>query len=241
MAAPIWISHRGLSQQHDENSLPAFTAACKAGFPWLETDLHTTQDKHIVLSHDFTLDQLTSCSGNIADMTRAELENIRHRKGGAYLFLDEFLLRFAEQHWVFDIKPATATRTIRILSELLTLKKSLLSNITFLFWNKELEENFVTDFPGAICFSREPQCYRAGIAAVCGLPALGDIQKNKIYAIIPKVSLFPLLSKRVVLAFHRRGAQVIGYLPATAAEVQICLDAGVDYILSNDPPPASIH
>ena len=236
MTTPVWISHRGLSQQHDENTREAFKLACEAGYRWLETDLHSTKDDHIILSHDPQLDNSASCSGNISEMSRAELENISLKKGGRLLFLDEFMLEFKDQHWVFDIKPTSAVQTMKILAKILVNNKNLINKIVFLFWCKKQQEIFLHDVPQAVCFIRKAQCYQAGIASILGLPILGNIKKNQIYSIIPKLSGIPLINKRVVQTFHKRGAQVIGYLPADKAEVQLCLDAGVDYILSNDLP-----
>lgn len=236
MTTPIWISHRGLSQEHDENSLTAFAIACDAGFSWLETDLHSTRDNHIVLSHDPTLDTASPYSGNIGELTRAELEKVHLPKGGNYLFLDEFMMKFEKQHWVFDIKPATAAQTMNIISKILKNKISLLNKITFLFWNKKIEENFLNDFPDATCFAMETACYRAGIATLCGLPMLGNIQPDITYAISPKILGVSVMNKKIIHTFHQQGARVIGYLPATPDEAQLCLDAGVDYILSNDLP-----
>jgi len=236
MSTPIWISHRGLSQKYDENSQTAFNSACDAGFPWLETDLHCTKDDHIVLCHDSKLDMVASCSGRIAEMTRAELKKIQLKKGGYFLFLDEFIAEFKKQQWVFDIKPDTAAQTIKVISNLLIDDKSLLNKITFLFWNKKLQENFLKTFSNAICFSNRAQCYQSVIATLFGLSMLGNIKKNKIYAIIPRMFGLALINKRIVQSFHKRGAQVIGYLPSTKDEVQLCLDAGVDYILSDHRP-----
>lgn len=236
MSTPIWISHRGLSQEYDENSLTAFEIACEAGFSWLETDLHSTRDNHIVLSHDPQLGTASAHSGNIGEMTRAELEKVHLPKGGNYLFLDEFMIRFEKQHWVFDIKPETAAQTMESMRTILRNKIALLDKITFLFWNKKIEENFLIDVPDATCFARESACYRAGISSICGLPMVGKIQRDKTYAITPKKLGIPTVSKRIVQTFHHRGARVIGYLPATPHEVQLCINAGVDYILSNDHP-----
>lgn len=236
MSTPVWISHRGLSQRHDENSLEAFKRACEAGYSWLETDLHSTKDNHIILSHDPQVDHISCCSGKIAEMSRMELEKMQQKEGSQFLFLNEFMQEFNDQYWVFDIKPTSAAQTMQILSEIFLNNRILINKIVFLFWNKKQQRIFLNDFPEATCFVREAQCYQAGIASVLRLPILGNIKKNQIYSIIPKISGIPLISKRVVQAFHKRGAQVIGYLPADQAEVQLCIDAGVDYILSNDLP-----
>lgn len=232
----VWISHRGLSEEHDENTRSSFQRACEAGFSWLETDLHATGDEHIILCHDPELNHAACSMGKIEEMTRSQLEQVQLRKGEKLLFLDEFISEFNDQNWVFDIKPSTALQTINILKPLLTNNKKLLNKIVFLFWDKEQQSLFLNDFPEAICFPRESECYRAGIAILFGMAFLGNISKNKIYSIPPKLYGLPLLNKRITQAFHKQGAQVIGYLPETRVEIQQCLDAGVDYILCNHPP-----
>ncbi|MCW8931926.1 MAG: glycerophosphodiester phosphodiesterase family protein [Gammaproteobacteria bacterium] len=232
----VWISHRGLSQDHDDNTRSSFKLACDAGFSWLETDLHTTSDNHIVLCHDFELSHVSLSSGEIKNMTRLELEKIQLNKGEKLLFLDDFMMEFSQQNWIFDIKPSTAVQTMKILSSLLKNDKALLNKIIFLFWNAEQQAHFLRDFPTAVCFPRKDECYRAGVSALLRLPALGRIQKNKIYSLTPKLLGLPLLNKRIVQVFHKQNAQVIGYLPETKNEVQQCIDAEVDYILSNQKP-----
>lgn len=232
-----WISHRGLSLQHDENTRASFKLACEAGFSWLETDLHSTNDNHIVLCHDSELSHVTSSlAKNINEMSRAELEIVQLNKGEKLLFLDEFMLEFSQQKWVFDIKPATAKQTMSILKIIFLNNKDLLNKIIFIFWSDDHQTLFLNDFPEAICFPREEECYRAGIATLFGLAILGKIKKNKIYSVTPKLFGLPFLNKRIVQTFHKNGAQVLGYLPETKREIQQCLDAGVDYILSNKQP-----
>ncbi len=231
-----WISHRGLSQYHDENSRASFKLACEAGFSWLETDLHSTSDDHIVLCHDPELSRVSFSSGKIKDMCRKDLEKIQLNKGGKLLFLDEFMLEFNKQNWVFDIKPVSALQTVSILKTILLNNKDLLKKIIFLFWNKRQQTLFLNDFPQAICFPRKEECYQAGIATLLGLSLLGNIKKNNIYSVTPKLLGLPLLNKRIVKTFHKHKAKVIAYLPETSSEEQQCLNAGVDYILSNKKP-----
>lgn len=80
---PEWIlrtpiAHRGL---HDvahgviENSLPAFCAAARAGYP-AELDVRLLADGEAVVFHDQTLDRLTGETGPIARRTSRELSTI---------------------------------------------------------------------------------------------------------------------------------------------------------------------
>lgn len=236
MKSTIWISHRGLSDHCDENSLAAFHRAVEAGFNWLETDLHTTRDKHIVLCHDPVLNFIASTSGHIAEKTRHELEKIRLNRGERLLFLDEFMQVFSHCHWVFDIKPETEQQTVSLLKTMFSNNPDLLHNIIFLFWSKAAQQLMLKDFPQAVCFPREDECYRAGLSVLSGLAVLGGIRAAQTYSLTPKLLGLPVLNQRIVRSFHQRDAQVLGYLPETQQEIQQCLAAGVDYILSNQAP-----
>lgn len=72
------IAHRGL---HDaaagviENSLPAFWAAARSGYP-AELDVRLLADGEVVVFHDRTLERLTSASGSIADRASADLRDV---------------------------------------------------------------------------------------------------------------------------------------------------------------------
>ncbi len=231
-----WISHRGLSQTHNDNTLESFKLSCQAGFSYLETDLHSTYDNHIVLCHDSELGSMSNANGLIEQMTRSELEQIELNKGGKLLFLDQFMLEFKAFNWVFDIKPESARQTMRILTPILNKDKTLLRKIIFLFWSKQEQTLFLKDFPDAVCFPRIEECYRAGITSLLGLALLGKIKEHQIYSITPKFLGLPLLNKRIVQTFHRHNAKVLAYLPNSKKETQQCIIAGVDYILTNEQP-----
>ena len=74
----IPIAHRGL---HDaargvmENSLPAFRAAARAGYP-AELDVRLLADGEIVVFHDQNLDRLTGASGPISALTSRDLGRV---------------------------------------------------------------------------------------------------------------------------------------------------------------------
>ncbi len=79
-----YFAHRGL---HDglkglpwgegipENSIAAFERACEAGYG-IELDVHVTADDKLVVFHDDTLDRMCRASGNVEEMTLAELQGI---------------------------------------------------------------------------------------------------------------------------------------------------------------------
>ena len=66
------IAHRGAHEDAPENSLAALRAAIAAGVDFVECDLRTTRDGHIVILHDRTVDRTTSGEGPIAEKSLDE-------------------------------------------------------------------------------------------------------------------------------------------------------------------------
>ncbi|WP_022850886.1 glycerophosphodiester phosphodiesterase family protein [Limisalsivibrio acetivorans] len=71
------IAHRGLyGGDIPENSLPAFRAAAKAGYP-IELDIQQTADGETVVFHDDDLERMTGVAGEIGKMKYSEVRKLR--------------------------------------------------------------------------------------------------------------------------------------------------------------------
>lgn len=70
------INHRGYSVMAPENTLPAFRLSKEMGFGFIETDIFFTADNEIVCIHDATVDRTSDGTGNVTDMTLAELKDL---------------------------------------------------------------------------------------------------------------------------------------------------------------------
>lgn len=68
------IAHRGSKGTHPENTILAFEAALAAGADGIETDVHLSKDGHLIIMHDETVDRTTDGTGNIQDLTLAEIK-----------------------------------------------------------------------------------------------------------------------------------------------------------------------
>jgi glycerophosphoryl diester phosphodiesterase len=82
-ALPEWltkrpIAHRGLHALPDapENSLAAFAAAARAGFP-IELDVQLLADGQVAVFHDHLLERLTGAAGLIAERRAEEIRPLR--------------------------------------------------------------------------------------------------------------------------------------------------------------------
>ena len=79
-------AHRGLTgistgqwSKTPENSLPAIARSISIGIDIVEIDVRETRDGAFVLMHDATVDRTTDGKGKVADMTLAEIKQLRLR------------------------------------------------------------------------------------------------------------------------------------------------------------------
>ena len=71
---PLVIAHRGFSGVAPENTLAAFRKAIDVGADMFELDVLLSQDEHVVVIHDDTLERTTNGTGKVIDHTLAELQ-----------------------------------------------------------------------------------------------------------------------------------------------------------------------
>ncbi|HTN07435.1 glycerophosphodiester phosphodiesterase family protein [Agriterribacter sp.] len=71
------IAHRGNHVKVPENTLESVKAAIKSGADYVEIDLRTTKDGYLVIHHDGTVNRMTNGTGNIKDLTLAELQQLK--------------------------------------------------------------------------------------------------------------------------------------------------------------------
>ena len=69
-------AHRGASDTHPENTLPALREAARLGAHMIEFDVALTRDDELVLMHDATVDRTTNGKGAVANLTLPELRKL---------------------------------------------------------------------------------------------------------------------------------------------------------------------
>ena len=231
-----WIAHRGIRGSFAENTREAFDSAVDRGFTTLETDLRVTRDKRIVLVHDATIERVAGISGRVASLDSDYLSSIELKAGGQLLFFDEFVDRYREQQWVFDIKKETGSEVVSILERWGKAggNLDLLQNqARFLFWDTAHEHRLRQILPNARIFASQRECWRAGIAVLLGLGRVAEIATERSYAVPYRLGPWNLFQPRIVETYHRQGGLVIAYLPETRDQAQQAVDVGFDYILSD--------
>lgn len=100
----IPFAHRGGSNNHPENSVPAFRQAWDLGFRYLETDVQRTADGVLVAFHDNDLQRTCGVSRRISNMTWAEVSRARIDGREAIPTLMELLEEFPDAYFNIDAK-----------------------------------------------------------------------------------------------------------------------------------------
>ena len=85
------VGHRSAAAIQPENTLAGFEYAIELGCDYVETDVHLSQDGHLVIIHDDTVDRTTNGSGQVGEMTLAELRALDAGDGRQIPRLQEVL------------------------------------------------------------------------------------------------------------------------------------------------------
>ena len=76
ISRPLVFAHRGGGGLFPENTLEAFKYSAEMGVDVLELDVHSTSDGALVVMHDGNVERTTNGSGQVNQMTLAELKNL---------------------------------------------------------------------------------------------------------------------------------------------------------------------
>jgi glycerophosphoryl diester phosphodiesterase len=74
---PYPVAHRGGTERYVENTRNAFRQSSNSGVNFWETDVRFTSDNVPVIMHDATVDRTTNGTGNVADLTYAQISALR--------------------------------------------------------------------------------------------------------------------------------------------------------------------
>lgn len=126
------VAHRGLSSIEVENSYRAVKAAFNSdAIDTVEVDIQLTEDGHVVLFHDETLNKLTNGNGKVKNKTLKEVKSLDYYDRHVSHYVEAFT-RFDSQRRKDLLELGKITK-IATLNEILTIDtdKTLLIDIKF--------------------------------------------------------------------------------------------------------------
>ncbi|NDI99534.1 glycerophosphodiester phosphodiesterase [Flavobacterium sp. LaA7.5] len=91
MSEMLKIGHRGAKGHIAENTLESFTKALDLGAEAVELDVHVCATGELVVFHDFTVDRTTNGSGEVHQLSLAELKALQVEDQYTIATLEEVL------------------------------------------------------------------------------------------------------------------------------------------------------
>lgn len=220
------IAHRGASGYRPENTLPAFELAVAQRADMIETDLHRTRDRAIVVAHDEELVGLGG-RGEIADATLAEVRALDAGQGARVPTLDELLDGFGGRiPFNLELKRGTRAEYEDLEADALgaVRERELLGRTLFSSFYDPVLARLRRSEPaarvGLLISRRYPQDWLARARALAA------------EAINPEACL---VDGRLVDEAHAAGLRVLVFTVNEADEMARLLGLGVDGLFTNYP------
>ena len=227
------FGHRGASAHLPQNTLEAFELAHKMGAEGIELDVRFSADGEVIVTHEVKLEKLTEATGNIADLTLAELKELDfgyqfyngERKGFKIPTLDE----------VFEVvKPLGMTVNVEIkLPSHELVEKCAAIVKRHGVCDKTIYSSF-NHYPLKWLREVQPEAYIAPLHHWNLLNAWNYCVDIGAPAAHPDKKIL-MEDKDYVKNCHDKGIRVHAWTANTPEDIQLLLDMGVDVIMTDYP------
>ncbi len=241
MTTPLVVAHRGASHAEPEHTREAYELAVVEGADAFECDVRLTSDGHLVLIHDARIDRTSTGRGSVSRLSLSELEEHRfpHRHRGvdpqAYRIMTlTDLIAIADageppmglsietkhptvdshrlEDAVIDILERAGRSGLNAGTRIMSFSRTALRRA----------RARSAELPLVYLFDAPPSRYERG-----SLPAEVSIAG-------PSVA-YLRDDRGYVARVHEHGHQVHVWTVDEPAEVELCVELGVDAIITNRP------
>jgi glycerophosphoryl diester phosphodiesterase len=219
---PITVGHRGTGVLADENTMAAYEAAWKAGLDVFELDPKLTADGVYVIMHDDTVDRTTTGHGKVAELTLAEIQQLRTASSQQVPTLEE-ALRFAAAKGMgvyLDLKSPPPDGGAQLVA--LVAAAGMTDRVIAGCWQKQACAMIEAREPAiSTCVAWPWPALPFGQAQRLGADAVGTLRQ--------------LASSPAIRAAHRHHLRMITMPLNTPAEIQKMKARGLDGLQTDDP------
>ena len=230
---PIAFAHRGGAIDQPENTLPAFQNAVDLGYRYVETDVHVTADGVLVAFHDSTLDRVTDATGNITDLTWAEVSQALvvglDGTKAPIPRLDELLETFPDIR--FNIDPKQHSSAEPLMS--LLARFDCLDRVCVGSFSDSRLQSFRARFGDRICLGLGPRSIAK--LRLSSMVRRAPSLPGHIAQVPPTQKGVPIVDARFVETAHAAGLQVHVWTIDEPRQMHELLDLGVDGIMTDRP------
>lgn len=258
----IAFAHQGGSFEGPSSTLFAIEHALAVGATAIELDVHATRDRHVVVSHDHTVDRTTNHRGDIAQLTYGEISEMDN----AYWWIEGDIAtpgREASAYPHRDRRAGDRRFAVSTLEDVATAFPGVLLNLDIkrsdpdvapyeqLLYD-QLRYLEITDSVIVASFHDEAiQRFRALAPEVATSAATQEtaafyFSHLEEHPVVPPVSAFQVpatfgevdvVTESFVEAAHRCGVAVHVWTINEVDEMARLLDVGVDGLVSDRPTP----
>jgi len=217
---PKIMGHRGAKAYEPENTLRSIRRALEMGVQGVEIDVHLSQDGHLVVIHDATVDRTTNGRGRVAEMTWTELRRLDAGLGEALPSLEEVVEVVRGRAYLFvEMKDPRAVRPLAAFFARHHLfgEASVIS-----FWHPALRE----------LRQQEPRLKTGVLFVGCPVDPAGLARAAQAQALVLN---YQYVTPELVQAARGAGLQVSVWNIDTVAELLPLLPLNLDYVGSNAP------
>lgn len=229
------------------NTMLYLAGSADLGVDVLEMDIHMTQDGHLVLMHDDTVDRTTSGEGAVADLTLDEIKalevgvNWTQDDGATYPYrgaglqvpaLAEVFERFPDYPMIIEIKPedpAVAEALCRLIQSY-----NMTNNVIIPAYHDTTIQAFRTACP-AVATAASSSEVRAFVALNFVFLANLLPLNYEAFQVPEESDGIPIVIESFVRTAHRRGLQVHVWTINDTDDMQRLTNLGVDGIMTDRP------
>ncbi len=230
MADWLRIAHRGASGHAPENTLAAFRKAAEIGVDGIEMDIRLSADGEVIVLHDAALNRTTDTSGQVSELSLAEIRQADAGDGERVPTFAEALEEIPPDILAFvEIKAIEATeRAVRIVQEM-----DRLDQVVIISFNAEalrLLRSLDSRMPMGLLLGGAAATYRE--ASSVGLDLLHRAQATGTSTVSAN---WQLLTPEGVGDIRRRGGSVWTWTVNDVDDIRRVADMGVQAITSDYP------
>ncbi len=225
-STPRVFAHRGLHLNAPENTAGSFRAAIAAGATFIETDVVGSKDGFAIISHDTTLDRISTRTGRVSDHTAAELADI-DLGGEGFLTLVQAFEQFPTARFNIDVKDETAIDgVVRAVTDAEALDRVLITS-----FSAQRRRATMTRLPGVASSPSATEFLVIAAAAAVGLtPPLPLVHALQIPE---RANGITFVTEQMVDRYHRAGLEVHVWTVNDEATMRRLLELGVDGIVTD--------
>lgn len=244
---PLVIAHQGGDGLWPGDTLYAFEKAVALGVDVLEMDLHITKDGVLVISHDETVDRTTNGTGNIEDMTLAEIKlldagyNWSDDSGQTFPYrdvgiriptLEEIFQAFPEYHMTIEIKKTEGSMAVPFCEMIRAY--GMQDKILVASFHDERMAEFRQICPEVATSSARQE---TTAFVLLSKVFLGRLYSPSFYALqVPEESSnITVMTAQFVRAAHERNLHVEPWTIDDPEQMKTYIDWGVDGIITDRP------